>query len=196
MYRLPVHLVCRANPGRQWRRTDRSRRRSRSRIFYRIDGECVRYAAERHAFEHQGLAGETEPGGNEREYSEPAAGFGQCAGTTSAPRSRMREWRRLRDRDPAIGGDVKPSEVLATRNAAPAWLSEVRDQAAGGDGYLAERAAASDLRLLDDIFNDGEMPSSSCQSLASRRSCRHFLWFACLLDRRKRPCAPYGPARS
>jgi hypothetical protein len=58
---------------------------------------------------------------------------------------------------PAIGGDVKPSGVLATLGTAlhaGVWLVEVRDQAAGGDGYLADTQLRVTCGYTDDIFND------------------------------------------
>lgn len=63
---------------------------------------------------------------------------------------------------PAISGDVKPSGVMATFGTAlqpGVWLVEVRDQAAGGDGYLADAQLRLTCGYTDGIFNDSfEMP--------------------------------------
>jgi hypothetical protein len=58
---------------------------------------------------------------------------------------------------PALGGDVKPSGIMATLGTAlqpGVWLVETRDQAAGGDGYLADAQLRMTCGYSDGIFTD------------------------------------------
>lgn len=58
---------------------------------------------------------------------------------------------------PAMSGQVKPAGVMATFGGAlqsGVWLAEVRDQAAGGDGYLADAYLSVTCGYTDGIFID------------------------------------------
>lgn len=63
---------------------------------------------------------------------------------------------------PALGGDRKATGVMATLGTAlqtGVWLVEVRDQAAGGDGYLADAQLRMTCGYSDGIFTDSfELP--------------------------------------
>jgi hypothetical protein len=63
---------------------------------------------------------------------------------------------------PAVTGDVQPSSVMAafgTSLQSGAWLAEVRDQASGGDGFLADAQLRMTCGYTDGIFTDSfELP--------------------------------------
>ena len=63
---------------------------------------------------------------------------------------------------PAMSGNVKTAGVMATFGnllKPGVWLVDVRDQAAGGDGYLEDAQLRLTCGYTDGIFNDSfEMP--------------------------------------